>query len=251
MTSFNVLQNNLEELSLFKMNEILPNVIEKSIKSNTALQDSLIELTDAEIAFRDERTRKINITVSHFPYIKTVKDFDFSYQPTINKEQIMDFLSLRFIEQKSNIIFVGSSGVGKTHLATAIGIEAASKRISTYFINFAVLMEKFKQSAKENRVEKVVKHYLKYTVLIIDEIGYLPVDEAAAFGFFQLIAARYEYRPTIPTTNQPFSKWPDVFGDAVIANAIIDRLVHHCDIVKITGHSYRIKGRNIFDDTDD
>ena len=251
MTSFNVLQNNLEELSLFKMNEILPNVIEKSIKSNTALQDSLIELTDAEIAFRDERARKINITVSHFPYIKTVQDFDFSYQPTINKEQIMDFLSLRFIEQKSNIIFVGSIGVGKTHLATAIGIEAASKRISTYFINFAVLMEKFKQAAKENRVEKVVKHYLKYTVLIIDEIGYLPVDEAAAFGFFQLIAARYEYRPTILTTNQPFSKWPDVFGDTVIANAIIDRLVHHCDIVKITGHSYRIKGRNIFDDTDD
>ena len=251
MTNFNVLQNNLEELSLFKMNEILPNVIEKSIKSNTALQDSLIELTDAEIAFRDERARKINITVSHFPYIKTVKDFDFSYQPTINKEQIMDFLSLRFIEQKSNIIFVGSSGVGKTHLATAIGIEAASKHISTYFINFAVLMEKFKQAAKENRVEKVVKHYLKYTVLIIDEIGYLPVDEAAAFGFFQLIAARYEYRPTILTTNQPFSKWPEVFGDAVIANAIIDRLVHHCDIVKITGHSYRIKGRKIFDDTDD
>ena len=251
MTNFNVLQNNLEELSLFKMNEILPNVIEKSIKSNTALQDSLIELTDAEIAFRDERARKINITVSHFPYIKTVKDFDFSYRPTINKEQIMDFLSLRFIEQKSNIIFVGSSGVGKTHLATAIGIEAASKRISTYFINFAVLMEKFKQAAKENRVERVVKHYLKYTVLIIDEIGYLPVDEAAAFGFFQLIAARYEYRPTILTTNQPFSKWPDVFGDAVIANAIIDRLVHHCDIVKITGHSYRIKGRNIFDETDD
>ena len=251
MTSFNVLQNNLEELSLFKMKEILPNVSEKSIKSNTALQDSLIELTDAEIAFRDERARKINITVSHFPYIKTVKDFDFSYQPTINKEQIMHFLSLRFIEQTSNIIFVGSSGVGKTHLATAIGIEAASKRISTYFINFAVLMEKFKQAAKENRVERVVKHYLKYTVLIIDEIGYLPVDEAAAFGFFQLIAARYEYRPTILTTNQPFSKWPDVFGDAVIANAIIDRLVHHCDIVKITGHSYRIKGRNIFDDTDD
>lgn len=97
----------------------------------------------------------------------------------------------------------------------------------------------------------MVKHYLKYTVLIIDEIGYLPVDEAAAFGFFQLIAARYEYRPTILTTNQPFSKWPDVFGDAVIANAIIDRLVHHCDIVKITGHSYRIKGENIFDNTDD
>ena len=143
---------------------------------------------------------------------------------------------------------MGTSGVGKTHLATAIGIEAASKRISTYFINFAVLMEKFKQAAKENRVEKVVKHYLKYTVLIIDEIGYLPVDKAAAYGFFQLIAARYEFRPTILTTNQTFSKWADVFGDAVIANAIIDRLVHHCEIIKIAGHSYRVKDRKIFED---
>ena len=174
------------------------------------------------------------------------------YGPTtINRDQVMDFMSLHFIKSKTNIIFIGSSGVDKTHLATAIGIEAAGKRISTYFINFAVLMEKFKQAAKENRVEKVVKHYLKYTVLIIDEIGYLPVDKDAAFGFFQLIAARYEFMPTILTTNQPFSKWPDVFGDTVIANAIIDRLVHHCEIVKITGHSYRIKGRNIFDDSDD
>ena len=164
---------------------------------------------------------------------------------------ILDFMSLRFIDEKTNIIFIGSSGVGKTHLATAIGIEAAGKRISTYFINFAVLMEKFKQAAKENRVEKVVKHYLKYTVLIIDEIGYLPVDKDAAFGFFQLIAARYEFRPTILTTNQPFSKWTDVFGDAVIANAIIDRLVHHCEVIKITGNSYRIKGRKIFEDSDD
>ena len=251
MTSFNVLQNNLEELSLFKMKEILPNVIDKSVKGNNSLLDSLIELTSAEIAFRDERARKINITVSHFPYIKTIKDFDFSFQPTINKEQILDFMSLRFIDKKTNIIFIGSSGVGKTHLATAIGIEAASKRISTYFINFAVLMEKFKQEAKENRVEKVVKHYLKYTVLIIDEIGYLPVDKDAAFGFFQLIAARYEFRPTILATNQPFNKWTDVFGDAVIANAIIDRLVHHCEVIKITGNSYRIKGRKIFEDSDD
>lgn len=137
MTSFNVLQNNLEELSLFKMNEILPNVIDKSVKENNSLLDSLIELTSAEIAFRDERARKINITVSHFPYIKTIKDFDFSYQPTINKDQILDFMSLRFIDETTNIIFIGSSGVGKTHLATAIGIEAASKRISTYFINFS------------------------------------------------------------------------------------------------------------------
>lgn len=247
MTSFNQLTNNLEELALLKMKEILPNIIDKSVKLGSSLQESLLELTAAEIQFRDERARKINILTSHFPYLKTVKDFDFAYQPSINRDQIMSLMDLRFIEEKSNIIFVGSSGVGKTHLATSIGIEAASQRISTYFINFSILMEKLKRAAKENRVEQVVKHYLKYTLLIIDEIGYLPVDKDAAYGFFQLIAARYEKRPTILTTNQAFSKWPEVFGDAVLANAIIDRLVHHCEIIKITGHSYRIKDKHILD----
>lgn len=248
MTNYNELTNNLEALKLEKMKEILSNVISNSVKNNVGLQDSLLELTKAEIEFRDERAKKINIVVSNFPYIRTINQFDFSYQPTINKNQILDLTSLRFIEEKTNIVFIGSSGVGKTHLATALGIEAASQRISTYFINFALLMEKIKKATQENRLESVIKHYLKYTVLIIDEIGYLPIDRESSYGFFQLIAARYEKRPVILTTNQPFSKWADVFGDVVIANAIIDRVVHHCEIIKITGNSYRLKGKNIYDD---
>mgnify|MGYP005964264413 CR=1 FL=1 len=248
MTNYNELTNNLEILKLEKMKEILPNAITKSVKNNVGLQDSLLELTKAEIEFRDERAKKINITVSNFPYIRTIKQFDFSYQPTINKNQILDLASLRFIEEKTNIVFIGSSGVGKTHLATALGIEAASQRISTYFINFALLMEKIKKATQENRLESVIKHYLKYAVLIIDEIGYLPIDRESSYGFFQLIAARYEKKPVILTTNQPFSKWADVFGDVVIANAIIDRVVHHCEIIKITGNSYRLKGKNIYDE---
>lgn len=248
MTNYNELTNNLEILKLEKMKEILPNAITNSVKNNVGLQDSLLELTKAEIEFRDERAKKINITVSNFPYIRTINQFDFSYQPAINKNQILDLASLRFIEDKTNIIFIGSSGVGKTHLATSLGIEAASQRISTYFINFALLMEKIKKATQENRLESVIKHYLKYTVLIIDEIGYLPIDRESSYGFFQLIASRYEKKPVILTTNQPFSKWADVFGDVVIANAIIDRLVHHCEIIKITGNSYRLKGKNIYDD---
>ena len=248
MTNYNELTNNLETLKLEKMKEILPNAISNSVKNNVGLQDSLLELTKAEIEFRDDRAKKINIMVSNFPYIRTIKQFDFSYQPTINKNQILDLASLRFIEEKTNIVFIGNSGVGKTHLATALGIEATSQRISTYFINFALLMEKIKKATQENRLESVIKHYLKYTVLIIDEIGYLPIDRESSYGFFQLIAARYEKKPVILTTNQPFSKWADVFGDVVIANAIIDRVVHHCEIIKITGNSYRLKGKNIYDD---
>lgn len=248
MSTYAELSNNLDQLSLNKIKEILPVYLDSNPTKDKSLVDILTELTSSEIEFRDERAKKINVMVSSFPYHKTLKEFDFTYQPTINKNKVMDLATLRFMEEKSNIIFMGSPGTGKTHLATAIGIEAASQRISTYFINFAELMEKFKQASKENRVEKVVKHYLKYSLLIIDEIGYLPVDRNASYGFFQLIAARYENRSTILTTNQAFNRWGEVFGDPVIANAIIDRLVHHCEIVKINGMSYRIKDKNIFDE---
>ena len=246
MSTYAKLNNNLETLSLSKIKDILPSYLDDKKNNDKSMVDILNDLIQAEIDFRDERAKRINITVSSFPYHKTLNDFDFSYQPTINKAKIL--ATLRFMDEKSNIIFMGSPGTGKTHLATALGMEAASQRISTYFINFAELMEKFKQASKENRVEKIVKHYLKYSLLIIDEIGYLPVDRDSSYGFFQLIAARYENRSTILTTNQPFSKWGEVFGDPVIANAIIDRLVHHCEVIKINGMSYRIKDKNIFEE---
>ncbi len=248
MTRYIELNNNLETLKLNKFIELLPSILNDVNTQNISLVDVLYNLTSEEIKFRDERAKKINVTISSFPYLKTINDFDFSYQPSINKQQILDLATLRFMDLKENIIFMGSPGTGKTHLAVSLGMEAASQRISTYYINFATLMEKFKVAAKENRVEQVVKHYLKYNLLIIDEIGYLPVDKNASYGFFQLIAARYENRSTILTTNQTFSKWGDVFGDNIIANAIIDRLVHHCQIIKITGMSYRIKGKSIYDE---
>lgn len=248
MSKYVELNNNLETLKLSRIIDLLPNVLNDANTKNMSFVDILYDLTTEEIKFRDDRAKRINITVSSFPYLKTINDFDFSYQPSINKQQILDLATLRFMEVKENVIFMGSPGTGKTHLAVSLGIEAAGQRISTYYINFATLMEKFKTAAKENRVEQVVKHYLKYTLLIIDEIGYLPVDKNASYGFFQLIAARYEKRSTILTTNQSFSKWGDVFGDNVIANAIIDRLVHHCQIVKITGMSYRIKGKTIYEE---
>ncbi len=248
MSTYNQLINNFETLKLNKMMEILPSLITQINDNKLSIVDTLLTLTDAEIKFRDDRARKINITVSSFPYVKTIKDFDFSYQPQINKAQIEDLCSLRFLNTKTNIVFIGSPGVGKTHLATSIGIEAASQRLSTYFINFSNLMMKIKKAVAEKREEAIIKHYLKYSLLIIDEIGYLPSDKETSYVFFQLIAARYEKRSTIITTNQPFSKWGDVFGDSVIASAIIDRLVHHCEIIKISGTSYRIKGKNVFEE---
>lgn len=251
MSTYTQLLNNLDQLKLTKIREIFPNYMDSAIMNEKSAVEIIKELTDEEIVFWEERARQINLTISHFPFHKTIEDFDFMYQPSINKSQILDLLTLRFIEQNENILFIGSSGVGKTHLATSIGIEASSKRYSTYFIHFNALMEKFKKASSEGRIESVVKHYLKYKVLIIDEIGYLPIDKDVANGFFQLVAARYEKKPIILTTNQPLSKWGDVFGDYTLANAIIDRLVHHSHIIKITGQSYRIKGKLLYDEEGD
>lgn len=250
MSAYTQLMNNLQKLDLSKMAELLPSYMDNAVAAEKSATDILRELTEAEINFREERARQINLTISHFPFQKTLDDFDFSYQPSINKNQILDLASLRFIDANENILFIGSSGVGKTHLAVSIGMECASNHYSTYFIHFNDLMSRFKAAAKEGRIESIVKHYAKYKILIIDEIGYLPIDKDSANGFFQLVATRYEKRPTILTTNQPLSRWGDVFGDYTLANAIIDRLVHHSQIVKITGQSYRIKGKQLYDDSE-
>jgi len=139
--------------------------------------------------------------------------FDFGFQPSINKQQILDFTSLRFLEAQENIVFLGPSGVGKTHLATSIGIAAAKKRTSTYFIKCHDLIQNLKRAKIENRLEARLKHYTKYRLLIIDEIGYLPIEAEDAKMFFQLIDMRYEKRSTILTTNINFKAWDEVFQD--------------------------------------
>ncbi len=243
MSSYTQLINNLERLKLTKIREYLPQYIEGG-----SMIESLKELTEKEIEFREQRAMQINMVTSHFPYHKTINDFDFTYQPNINKALILSLTTLDFIKNHDNILFIGSSGVGKTHLATAIGMEASSKRVSTYFIHFNDLINKIKKACAENRQEKVIKHYSKYKLLIIDEIGYMPIQSEFASIFFQLIANRYEKRSTIITTNQPLSKWGEVFGDNTIATAIIDRLVHHSCIIKITGRSYRIKDKLVLEE---
>ena len=200
-------------------------------------------IKDGAYEFRDERAAKLQVKVSAFPFEKEIKDFNFDYQPSINKNQILDLETLRFIENNENILFVGTSGVGKTHLAISIGIAAAKKRYSVYFIQCHDLILQLKKAHAENRLEQRLKNFCKYSLLIIDEIGYLPVDKDGANLFFQLIAKRYEKHSTIITTNQPFSKWGEIFSDNTLANAILDRLLHHSSVIKINGQSYRLKDK--------
>lgn len=235
------LRNNLAYLKMNQMNEHLDETLDFITKNNLSFTEGLIKLSQYEIDFREQNMMKSMVKVGAFPHHRELKDFDFEFQPSINKEQIMDFVSLRFIEKSENIVFLGNSGVGKTHLAVSIGIAAAKKRNSTYFIKCHDLIQQLKKASSENRLDDRLRHFTKYKVLIIDELGYLPINKEDAKLFFQLIDKRYEKRSTILTTNINFGQWDEVFCDAVMANAILDRVLHHAHVVTITGKSYRIK----------
>ena len=243
MSNYIKLTNNLEILKLGKIKEHLDEYIDLINRKEKNIVDALYELTNLEIELMNEKAIYGCVRTAGFPFIKTFEDFDFSFQPTINKDQILDFKNLRFIEKKENIIFVGSPGVGKTHLATAIGVISAKNRESTYFINCNDLISNLKKANSENRFMNRLNHYAKYKVLIIDEVGFLPIDTEGANMLFQLINKRYENHSTIITTNKSFGKWHEIFGDATLANAILDRLLHHSHIININGKSYRLKDK--------
>ena len=243
MSNYNKLKNNLEKLKLDKINENIDHYIDLINKNERNLVDALYELTESQVTFKDEIAKLSLIRTAGFPYNKTFEDFDFTFQPSINRDELTDLKNLRFIDKKENILLMGSSGVGKTHLAISIGIECAKNRLSTYFITCYDLIQKLKKASLENRLADKMKVYEKYSVLIIDEIGYLPIETEEANLLFQLINKRYEKNTTIITSNISFDKWGELFKDNTIASAMLDRLLHHSNIFNISGNSYRIKDK--------
>jgi DNA replication protein DnaC len=240
-TTYNQLCRNMEQLKLTQMVLHLDEVTDFVTSNNLSFTEGLLKLSNYEVDFKEKNASRSMIKAAAFPFVKELKDYDFDFQPGVNEQEIKELCTLGFLERSENIVFLGPSGVGKTHLATSIGIAAAKRRVSTYFIKCNDLLQQLKRAKLENRLESRLKHFCHYRLLIIDEIGYLPIDKEDSNLFFQLIDRRYERKSTILTTNMNFNEWDGIFYDAVVANAILDRVLHHSHVIAISGKSYRLK----------
>ena len=240
-TAYQQLTDNLEFLKLQQIHEQLPEITDRVQKRELSFVEALLMLTNAEADKKKLKTLSNALQTAGFPHLKKLKNFDFDFQPAINKNQIYDLATLNFVARQENVIFLGSPGVGKTHLATALGVEGAAHGYATYFIKASELLNKLRRAKDENRLESQLKMYQRYKILIIDELGFLPIQQGNERLLFQLIDMRYEKRSTIVTSNIQFSDWGNLFEDPRIANAILDRLLHHAHVVTILGDSYRLK----------
>ncbi|MCG8469836.1 MAG: IS21-like element helper ATPase IstB [Gemmatimonadetes bacterium] len=203
--------------------------------------EAIETLLGAQITLRNNRRLQAAMRSSRLPAVKTLADFDFSFQPSIKREQIDSLHELGFVERKENVIFLGPLGVGKTHLAISLAIASAESGRRVYYGTLADLITSLEEAQAAGTLKQRLKVLTHPSLLVVDEIGYLPVAPTGAMLFFQLMSRRYERASTVLTSNKPFEEWGDVFGDDVMAAALIDRLLHHCHIVNIRGNSYRMR----------
>lgn len=202
----------------------------------------LARLIDGEAALRQDHATQRRIKQARFPVIKTLDQFDFNWPAKINRMQVQDHFRLRFIEEKANLIFIGGVGMGKTHLAIALGYAACLAGYSILFTTAVGIVNHLALAHRTGRLDAEIKRYLKPELLVCDELGYVPIDKHGADLLFQIVSNRYERGAMIMTSNIAFKHWPSIFNnDATLTSAILDRLLHHAETVIITGKSYRMK----------
>lgn len=235
------LKENLEKLKLNRILEVLDSYNRLAQERELSYTDYLDGLIQEEAAFRADRGIRTKIRFANFPFVKTIEQFDFSFQPTLNKRKVEELFTLNFIDRRENVLFLGPPGVGKTHLAIALGVRACYQGYRVYFTTISDMIAKLRASLADRSFERALKNLSFPSVLILDEIGYLPLDREGSNLFFQLVSKRYEKGSIILTSNKTFGEWGTIFADTVIASAVLDRLLHHSTSFNIKGDSYRLK----------
>jgi DNA replication protein DnaC len=235
------LGEHLRKLRLMKSGERLEALLQDAAARELPYAEFLEQVLGEEVASKQAKNIAMRTAMARFPFVKPLETFDFAYQPSVDKKQLVQLASCHYIEHGDNVIVLGPPGVGKTHLAVSLGMKAIEAGYRVLFTTAAHLIAVLTKAHGEGRLDEKLKVYTTPRLLIIDEIGYLPIDRLGANLFFQLISRRYERGPMILTSNQSFGAWGEVFGDRIIATAILDRLLHHAVTLNIRGNSYRLK----------
>lgn len=238
------LEQNLRRLKLPFMLESYESLAKQAVQKHWTHSQYLTELVEGEAALRQDRSIQRRIRSARFPVIKTLDQFRWTWPKKINRLQVQNLFRLQFVHDKANIILLGGVGLGKTHLASALGYAACLQGIPVLFATAIDVINTLSAAQAAGRLKQELKKYTKPSLLILDELGYLPIDKAGADLLFQIISLRYEQGALIITSNRAFKDWPEIFNnDATLTSAILDRLLHHAETVLIEGKSYRMKDR--------
>lgn len=233
---------NLKRLRLPRMQSVLLDVVQAAQTQSHSYLQMLDTLIEEEVSSKEQRRLDTVLRTSGLPYVKTLDEFDFTFQPGLDKQQIQSLFDLTFLDRHDNVLFLGPPGVGKTHLAAALAVKCCYAGKTICYTTMADLIEKLKQDHNVGNSGRR-RRYLFSSLVVVDEVGYTPIGREECHLFYRFVAARYEKGSTVITSNKAFSDWAELFHDPVIVTAILDRLLHHSVVVNIKGNSYRLRGK--------